>query len=177
MQPMKNAAASAKEAAANVGASAKAGMEKTKAVAQEKMEKMTAHDPVEKQMATEKKHERIDQAELNKQMAREENAASKQSTAATGHLANTTTGPGTTTTTTTGTTATYPTTGATGRPTGAHQMSALPGHGTGQPVRQVVEGVAGSQPIGTNTGTGQTTAHNTRVGGTGQGYGTGGAYN
>lgn len=37
MQSMKNAAASAKETAANVGASAKAGMEKTKAVAQEKV--------------------------------------------------------------------------------------------------------------------------------------------
>lgn len=37
MQPMKNAAASAKETVANIGASAKAGMEKTKAVAQEKV--------------------------------------------------------------------------------------------------------------------------------------------
>ncbi|KAF8007195.1 hypothetical protein BT93_K1250 [Corymbia citriodora subsp. variegata] len=177
MQPMKNAAASAKETVANIGASAKSGMEKTKAVAQEKMEKMTAHDPVQKEMATERKNERMEEAEVNKQMAREENAASKQSTAATGHMAmaNTTTGPGATTTTT-GTTATYSTTGATGRPTGAHQMSALPGHGTGQPAGQVVEGVAGSHPVGTNTGTGRTTAHNTRVGGTGQGYGTGGAY-
>lgn len=37
MQSAKNAAASAKEAAANVAASAKAGMEKTKATVQEKV--------------------------------------------------------------------------------------------------------------------------------------------
>lgn len=37
MQSAKNAAASVKETVANVGASAKSGMEKTKAVAQEKV--------------------------------------------------------------------------------------------------------------------------------------------
>ncbi|KAL8133496.1 11 kDa late embryogenesis abundant protein [Apium graveolens] len=157
MQSAKNAAASAKETAANVAASAKSGMEKTKATVQEKGERMTAHDPIEKDMATQKKEERIHQAEWNKQEAKELNAANKQATAATG------TGTGT---------HSYSTTGVTGQPTGTHQMSALPGHGTGHPTGQVVEGVVGSHPIGTNT----TAGHNTRVGGGATDYGTGGAY-
>lgn len=125
-------------------------------------ERMTAHDPIEKDMASQKKEERINQAEWNKQEAKELNAANKQATAATG----------------TGTGAhSYSTTGVTGQPTGTHQMSAVPGHGTGHPTGQVVEGVVGSHPIGTNTGTGKTTAgHNTRVGGGTTDYGTGGAY-
>lgn len=45
-------------------------------------EKMTSHDPVQKQMATEKKEHRINQAELNKQEARELNAATKQAASA-----------------------------------------------------------------------------------------------
>ncbi|CAM8887541.1 unnamed protein product [Rhodiola kirilowii] len=62
---------SAKEAASNVAASAKAGMDKTKAVVQEKVDKMTAHDPTEKDMATQKKEEKITQVEINKQQARD----------------------------------------------------------------------------------------------------------
>ncbi|CAA0812701.1 Late Embryogenesis Abundant 4-5 [Striga hermonthica] len=150
---------SIKETAANVAASAKSGMEKTKATAQEKMERMTAHNPTEKEIASERKEERIHRAELHKQEAREQNAAAKQAAGMGGPH-------------------TYSTTGATGQPTGAHQMSALPGHGSGQPAGRVVEGTVGSHPIGTATGTGGTTAHNTRVGGGGAntGYGTGGGY-
>ncbi|KAF3442639.1 hypothetical protein FNV43_RR16555 [Rhamnella rubrinervis] len=167
MQSGKNAMESAKEAAANVAASAKSGMEKTKATLQEKTERMTAHDPIEKEVATERKQEKKTQAELNKQAAREQNAAARQA-AATGGGGYT---PGGYTTTGTGT-ATYSTTGVTGHPTGTHQVSAMPGHGTGQ----VTEGVAGSHPVAVNTGTGRTTAHNPRAGGNvGSGYdGTGG---
>ncbi|GAA0187245.1 hypothetical protein LIER_34533 [Lithospermum erythrorhizon] len=151
---------SAKEAAANVAASAKSGMDKTKAVMQEKVEKMSSHDETQKQMATEKKEERIRDAEFQKQQAQEQNAASKQA----GNM---------------GGTHSYSTTGATRQSTGGNQMSALPGHGTGAPTGQVVEGTATTHPIGTATGTGArtTTAHNTHVGGgANQGYGTGGQY-
>ncbi|EXB32138.1 18 kDa seed maturation protein [Morus notabilis] len=169
---------SMKETAANVAASAKSGMEKTKATLQEKanlldldfydeaneskMEKMTAHDPVEKEMATEKKKARISQAELDKQEAREHNAAAREARkAGVGHTGYTATGTGTGT-------ATYSTTGTTSQPTGTHKMSA----------GQVVEGAVGAHPIGINTSTGRTSAaRNTRVEGTGaQGYGTGGYY-
>lgn len=44
------------------------------------------------------------------------------------------------------------TTGQKGQSTGSHQMSALPGHGTGEPAGQVVEGTAKSHPIGQATG-------------------------
>lgn len=75
---------SAKETAANVAASAKAGMEKTKATMQEKGEKMTTRDPLKKDMSQERKEERMHQAELEKQEARAQNAATKQAGAATG---------------------------------------------------------------------------------------------
>ncbi|XP_060200186.1 late embryogenesis abundant protein 46-like [Lycium barbarum] len=149
-----------KETASNIAASAKSGMEKTKVIAQEKMERMTANNPTEKEMATEMKEERINEAEMKKQEAREENATARQGYSSTGK------------------TYSYSTTGATGHPTGAHQMSALPGHGSGQPAGQVVEGVAQSHPIGTATGTHRASAaHNTHVGGgASTGYGTGGSY-
>jgi hypothetical protein len=139
-------------------------------------EKMTARDPVQKEMASHKKEAKMNQAELDKLAAREHNAAVKQTTtAAAGHM-----GQPHHTTGTTGTgTATYSTTGNYGHPTGAHQMSAMPGHGTGQPTGHVVDGVVGSHPIGTNRGTdGTATAHNTRVGGNpnATGYTTGGTY-
>lgn len=145
----------AKETAANIGASAKAGLEKTKATVQEKTEKMTARDPLQKEMATQKKEAKINQAELDKQAAQQHNAAAKHS-------------------------ATYSTTGEYVQPMGTHQTSAVPGHGTGQPTGHVTEGVVGSHPIGTNTGGtgGAATAHNTRVGGNPNdyNYGTGGSY-
>ncbi|XP_038883398.1 11 kDa late embryogenesis abundant protein [Benincasa hispida] len=164
MQSGKKAVESMKESAANVAASAKAGMDKTKATVQEKMEKVTAHDPLAKEIAEEKKQAKIHEAELNKQEAREHNAAVRQAaTAAAGtHGTHPTTHP----------TATYSTSGAHGYTTGTQQMSALPGHGTGQPTGPFVEGVVGAHPIGTETGTGRTTtAHNPLVGGR-TGYGT-----
>nr|AFN53649.1 putative seed maturation protein [Linum usitatissimum] len=69
---------SMKETAANIGASAKAGMEKTKAVVQEKVEKVSAHNPVQKEMAKEKKEQRIAEAEAMKHSAKAHNAAAKQ---------------------------------------------------------------------------------------------------
>ncbi|TKY53260.1 18 kDa seed maturation protein [Spatholobus suberectus] len=96
MQAAKKAVETIKETAANIGASAKSGLEKTKATIQEKSEKMSAHDQTQKDMATKKKEERINQAEMEKQQAREYNAAAKQSAIA-GHMTQghyTTTGPG-----------------------------------------------------------------------------------
>lgn len=85
---------------------------------------MTAHDPLEKEMATEKKERRLTQAELNKRAAREHNAATKQAATSGPQLVPQGTGTGT---------CTHSTTGAAGHSTGPHQMSALPGHGTGHP--------------------------------------------
>ncbi|KAE8125352.1 hypothetical protein FH972_020171 [Carpinus fangiana] len=127
MQAGKNAVATAKESVANINASAKAGLEKTQATLDGKvyiyiyvcffiMENMKAHDTAQKEMATRKKEERITQIELEEKQARACNAATKEmGNAGTGH------------------------------PTGTHPISALPGHGGGQPV-------VGSHPIGTDTG-------------------------
>ncbi|KHN07426.1 18 kDa seed maturation protein [Glycine soja] len=79
MQGGKKAGESIKETAANIGASAKAGMEKTKATVQEKAERMTARDPMQKELATQKKEAKMSQAELDKQAARQHNTAAKQS--------------------------------------------------------------------------------------------------
>ncbi|WRX25401.1 Late embryogenesis abundant protein [Theobroma cacao] len=160
---------SIKETAANIAASAKAGLEKTKATVEEKVEKLTAHDPVQKEMATQKKEERIHQAELDKQEARLHNAVAKQASREDGYTA-------------TGT-HTYTATGThvfddwdRGQPTGARQMSAFPGHGTGQPTVQVDVGRAEAHPIGIKTGAGGSKTHNTRVEGDPHGYGTGGTH-
>lgn len=154
-----------KETAANVAASATAGMEKTKATVQEKVEKMSAHDPVQKEMAREKKQERMTQAELNKQEAKQHNAASKHAASATGGTGGYMTSGG-------HDTHTHSATGVTGYPMGTHQMSAMPGHGTGQPYGgQVEEGVARTHPGGLP---GDTTGHNTRAGDAAFGTGTGG---
>ncbi|KAL6555439.1 hypothetical protein OROGR_006697 [Orobanche gracilis] len=149
---------SMKETAANIAASTKSGMEKTRATVQEKMERVTAHNPTEKEMATERKEERVHNAELNKLEEREHNAAARQAGHADAHGSHS-----------------YAAARMTGQPTGGHQMSALPGHGTGHPTGQVTEGLVKSHPIGTATGTGRTTAHNTHVGGgANTGHGTGG---
>ncbi|KAE8125356.1 hypothetical protein FH972_020175 [Carpinus fangiana] len=76
-----------KEAAANLTASAKAGMEKTKATTDEKvyiyiyiymvMELMKAKDPVQKEVATKKKEARITQANVEEKAAHARNAATK----------------------------------------------------------------------------------------------------
>ncbi|GJT33720.1 11 kDa late embryogenesis abundant protein-like protein [Tanacetum coccineum] len=67
-----------------MAASAKAGMEKAKATVQEKGEKMTAHDPTQKEMTREKKEERKHEAEYEKQAAKEHNAAKTATTGTTG---------------------------------------------------------------------------------------------
>ncbi|KAJ9184692.1 hypothetical protein P3X46_004394 [Hevea brasiliensis] len=155
---------SMKETAANAAASAKAGMEKSKATVQEKVEKMSAHDPMQKEMATQKKEQRKAEAELNKQEAREHNAAAKQVAKAGGHANYTTGTPG----------AAYgtephayshthsPASGTPGYPMGTQQMSAMPGQGTGQPYGGQVDpmGVERTHPTGLP---GDTTGHNPRA--------------
>ncbi|CAK9148466.1 unnamed protein product [Ilex paraguariensis] len=64
-----------KETSANIAASAKAGLDKTKTVLEEKVEKMIACDPVEKEMAARKKEEKIKEAELRKQVAKSQSTA------------------------------------------------------------------------------------------------------
>lgn len=127
------------------------------------VEKMTSHDPLQKEMATEKKEGRKAQAELEKLEAREHNAAAKQTEKGGAHTGYPTTG--------TETTGTHTTTGATGHPTGTHQMSAMPGHGTEQPTGRVIER---TEETRIDPGLGRTTAHNAHVEGTGPTYGTGG---
>ncbi|TVU03339.1 hypothetical protein EJB05_51131, partial [Eragrostis curvula] len=87
MQGGKSASAleSAKEAAANVGASAWAGKEKTKAVVQETVAKARAHDPEEKAAADARKQERVREVEAVKQDAMRSNAAAKERATAAVH--------------------------------------------------------------------------------------------
>ena len=121
------------------------------------VERMTARDPLQKELATEKKEERKTQAELEKQQERQHNAAANQmeSTPAGGHTGySPTTGAGGPTSATYG-----------GTTTGTHRVSAMPGHGTGQGqhVGQVThEGVVEEShphPIGTR----RTATRNTSV--------------
>ncbi|XWS43234.1 hypothetical protein CRYUN_Cryun16bG0085000 [Craigia yunnanensis] len=125
---------------------------------------------MQKEMATQKKEERIRQAEVDKQEARQHNAAAKQAGRDDGYTAT-----GTATYSANGT-HTQSTTGERGKPTGTHQMSALLGHGTGQPAGQVIEGRAEAHSAGTNPGVGGSTFHNPRVEGNPHGYGTGGTH-
>ena len=74
-----------KEAAANVGASAWAGKEKTKAVVQEKAAKARAHDPAEKAAADARMQERVREVEAVKQDAMLQNAAAKERATAAEH--------------------------------------------------------------------------------------------
>ncbi|CAM0950837.1 unnamed protein product [Alopecurus aequalis] len=81
-----SAVGAAKEAVANVGASAWAGKEKTKAVVQEKVDKVKAHDPAAKASAEARKQERIGEVEAVKQDVMHRNAAAKEhATAASYH--------------------------------------------------------------------------------------------
>ncbi|CAM0911039.1 unnamed protein product [Alopecurus aequalis] len=75
---------SGKEAAANVGASARAGMEKTRATVQGQVDKAAAYTTghreaaqVNKEAAEVKMHQRVHAAEEEKQRAMRENAAAK----------------------------------------------------------------------------------------------------
>ncbi|CAI9787568.1 unnamed protein product [Fraxinus pennsylvanica] len=130
---------SAKETAANVTASAKSGLEKTKATAQEKAGKMTTRDPVQKEIATEKKEAKIQEAERQKHEMREAAKAGR------------TTGHG------------YTAGGTTGHSTGIHDATGYPTTATDYtdiartdyPSGTTTQGVIGSQyPPGTNTGGG-----------------------
>lgn len=124
---------------------------------------MSAHDPMQKDMATEKKVDRINHAEMEKQEAREHNAAAKQSAKA-GHVTeaqyNNTTGTGPATENV----AAYSTTGGghgVGHPMGVggtNQMSTTHGHGLGN--EELSADMVGSHPIGTNPGMNTTMAHN-----------------
>ncbi|KAK6779050.1 hypothetical protein RDI58_025768 [Solanum bulbocastanum] len=160
----------AKKTAANVAASAKSGMEKTKAVVTEKAEKLTTSEPVERQMATEKKEQRIHQAEMDKLAAQEQNAASRQAAATGGTTAYTATGGGVdlghTTTGTHGMTAGH--TGL-GHTTGTHgitqgQTTGVTGtHGTA--AGHAIGVMPGGLATGTTTGSGRATVQGPNTGG------------
>ncbi|KAE9615988.1 hypothetical protein Lal_00017569 [Lupinus albus] len=163
MQAAKKALESVKESAANIGASAKSGLEKTKATVQEKTEKMYAHDPIEKDMATHRKEERLNQAELEKQETLHHNSAVKES-ATTGHTVagqHTATGPiGTRS-------STNYTTGEHGQPMGANQMSKMPNQGLGYELGQ---SVMTDHMEGQHTATGTKSPTNYTTGGHGHGH-------
>jgi hypothetical protein len=80
-----SAVGAAKEAVANVGASAWAGKEKTKAVVQETVNKVKAHDPAAKAGAEARKQDRIQEVEAVKQDVMRQNAAAKEHAAAATH--------------------------------------------------------------------------------------------
>ncbi|XP_075511388.1 18 kDa seed maturation protein-like isoform X3 [Primulina tabacum] len=63
----------AKETATNVTASARSGMDKTKASVQGKAEEMKTRDPLQKEMAAQKKEAKIQEAEREKQGAVHQN--------------------------------------------------------------------------------------------------------
>ncbi|WOK95298.1 18 kDa seed maturation protein-like [Canna indica] len=102
-------------------------MDKTKATLQEKAEKMTAQTPAEKEMAEERKREKIQEAEITKQETMQHNGRS-----ATAHAGGHITDP-----------RDRPVAGAPG---------VVAGHPTGG---QAVSGVTESRPIGRATGTGR----------------------
>ena len=77
-----SAVGAAKEAVANVGASAWAGKEKTKAVVQGTVDKAKAHDPEAKASAEARKQERIGEVEAVKRDVMHHNAAAKEHDAA-----------------------------------------------------------------------------------------------
>lgn len=134
---------------------------------------MSARDPMQKQMATEKKEERINHAEMGKQEAREHNAATKMSANA-GHVTGgqqyTASGPATETAA-----AGYSTSGTYGsgqQLATDHNMSTMPahGHGIGYGLGREKD-MLGSHPIETNTGMDTTAAHNIHAGETVPGSG------
>lgn len=78
MQAGKSAMEATKEAAANLGASANAGMQKTRAAVQGQVEKATAHNATDKAAADANQRERVRAAEEEKQGAMRANAAAKE---------------------------------------------------------------------------------------------------
>jgi len=131
---------------------------------------MSASEPMQKEKATEKKEERIHQAEMEKQEARDHNA--KMSANAAGHVTeghphpHTTTGPATQSATGYSTIGDY----GSGQSLATDHSSTTPGLGHGHGNEEVV---VGTHPIETNTEIGGTTkAHNVHVHGTAPGSGT-----
>ncbi|KAL3534182.1 hypothetical protein ACH5RR_002643 [Cinchona calisaya] len=95
-------------------------------------------------MSTERKEERINQAECNKHNAAVRHANETNTTNAS-HA--------------------YTAAGASQHPTGAYQMSVTPGLGIGQLGRHATDGVIETYPIGAATGTAMPgAAQNTHVG-------------
>ncbi|KAK7278826.1 hypothetical protein RJT34_23864 [Clitoria ternatea] len=192
MQAVRQAVETIKETAANIGASAMSGLEKTRATLEEKTDIMNAQDEKEKEIATQKKVERINQAELEKQRARQYNAAAKQAAIASQspRSESPTTGPGPETTKSPHNTPTGPVTetaaathnmtgpgpdtatpsnkGTASHPTDEHasQMSPMAVHGDGLGVvlGGPTDNVVGSHQTGTNLGV-DSTAQNINVGG------------
>ncbi|XP_066325747.1 11 kDa late embryogenesis abundant protein-like [Miscanthus floridulus] len=78
MQAGKTAMEATKEAAANLGASANAGMQKTRAAVQGQVEKATAHNASDRAVAEANQRERVRAAELEKQDAMRANEAAKE---------------------------------------------------------------------------------------------------
>lgn len=157
MQAGKNAMEATKEAAANLGASANAGMEKTRAAVQGKVEKATAHNASDKAAAEANQRERVRAAELDKQDAMRANAAAKER--ATGAA-----------------TYQHPSQGAPGIASDRHGYGG--GGGAAPAGGHVEDGVGETRPIARATGTGRpSAAHNPHVGSDfPQARGTGGQY-
>nr|AWJ68132.1 late embryogenesis abundant [Cleistogenes songorica] len=148
MQAGRNAMEATKEAAANLGASATAGMHKTRAAVQGAADKATAHDASEQAAAEANQQDRVSAAEAEKQDAMRANAAARErATGAATYL--------------------HPSQGAPGIDAGAAPAG---GH--------VESGVGQTRPVARATGTGRpSAAHNPYVGSDfAQGRGTGGQY-
>ncbi|EES14774.1 hypothetical protein BDA96_07G092400 [Sorghum bicolor] len=157
MQAGKTAMEATKEAAANVGASANAGMQKTRAAVQGQVEKATAHNASDRAAAEANQRERVRAAELEKQDAMRANAAAKER--ATGAA-----------------TYQHPSQGAPGIVDASRQ-----GYGAGGAAPaggHVEDGVGETRPVARATGTARpSAAHNPHVGSDfPQARGTGGQY-
>ncbi|KAL6640079.1 hypothetical protein ACP70R_022389 [Stipagrostis hirtigluma subsp. patula] len=149
MQAGRTAMEATKEAAANLGASATAGMEKARAAVQGHADRATARDASEEAAAEATQRDRVRAAEEAKQDAARANAAAKERAtgAATYH---------------------HPSQGAPG--VGVDRQGG--GGGGAAPTGGHVEpGVGEARPVGVATGTSRpSAAHNPHVGGTGGQY-------
>lgn len=153
MQAGKSAMEATKEAAANLGASANAGMQKTRAAVQGQVEKATAHNASDKAAAEANQRERVRAAEEEKQSAMRANAAAKERAAGA-----------------------HPSQGAPGIvDAAAHNQQ---GHGAAPAGGHVEDGVGETRPVARGTGTARpSAAHNPHVGSDfPQARGTGGQY-
>ncbi|WVZ83271.1 hypothetical protein U9M48_030437 [Paspalum notatum var. saurae] len=152
MQAGKSAMESAKEAAANLGASANAGMQKTRAAAQGQVEKATAHNASDKAAAEAALRDRVRAAEEQKQDAVRANAAAKErATTGAGGVA--------------GSAYQHPSSqGAPGIVADSAAGQQL-GHGAAPAGGHVQDGVGETRPVARATGTARpSAAHNPHVG-------------